>query len=524
MKIKMLIVDDEPIISQGLRMTIPWDSHGIEVIGEASDGKHALEILEKQKVDIVLTDVRMPEMDGIKLAKTIYEQMPHIRVIIISGYDDFHYAREAIRFRVKDYLLKPVDIEELVSKVSKLAEEINYEREVLVKVEEEQMQEYVEKLLFNPQFKLDTNQLFTGLHFCVIVSQLEEHLILQETYNNFQLDKIREDWNKLIHHAVHAHPYRALSFFTHPNILMTLLFSEHDCTENDVKKFLNNILSSWKEPTTLSFGVSNMFADIQHIKGEYEHACEALLKRDNKNGRIHLYSLLQENNVKKKYSKINYLSIYETIFRRDSQQLSIEVDQLFDHMEEGDYNLVEIVEVCHELNNSIQHRLNEILTPASLENQFFRVKHTLDLHYYNSAESIKKLMLTDLEMWMDLLMKESTGKKSWSVEKAEEYILENFHRDLKASEVANEIHITPNYFSMIFKKELGVSFNDYLNDLRIEKAKQLLSETSDRIFEIAKEVGYKEYKYFVQVFRKKTGMTPTDYRTFKGGSHSDEGE
>jgi len=257
MNINLLIVDDEPIITQGLRYTIPWDTYGIKVIGEAEDGEEALEILRKQQVDIVLTDVRMPVMDGIELARTINEQMPRTRVIIISGYDEFEYAREAIRFGVKDYLLKPVDIDELLERVNSLKREIIAEKEA---------------------------------------SRNLENTVLQEV-------KLENEW-----------------------------------------------------------------------------------------------------------------------------------------------------------------------------------------------------------------------KKSWMVEKAKEYIQAHFHEDLKASEVANEMHITPNYFSMIFKKEMGKSFNEYLNDLKIEKAKHLLINTSDRVFEIAKEVGYKEYKYFVQVFRKKTGMTPTDFRDYIGSN------
>jgi len=256
MSISMLIVDDEPIISQGLRYTIPWETYGVDVIGEAADGKEALEIIAQQPVDLVLTDVRMPEMDGIELAKTIQAEFPVTRVIIISGYEEFEYAREALRYGVRDYLLKPVDIDQLLDTVQKMKEEIVREKESSV----------------------------------------------QEEQNN----------------------------------------------------------------------------------------------------------------------------------------------------------------------------------------------------------------------WTAFLQKENEEKKSWVIEKAKEYILAHFQGDLKASEVANELHITPNYFSMIFKKEMGKSFNEYLNDIRIEKAKYLLMDTSDRVFEIATEVGYKEYKYFVQVFRKKTGMTPTDYRDYIG--------
>jgi two-component system response regulator YesN len=130
MIIKMLIVDDEPIICQGLRQTIPWDTIGVEVVGEAYDGVEALQFVTRQHVDLVLTDIHMDGMDGLELAKGLKELLPQIRIIILSGYDDFEYARQALRLGIEDYLLKPVNIEELMAMVQSIGKELTYDAEL----------------------------------------------------------------------------------------------------------------------------------------------------------------------------------------------------------------------------------------------------------------------------------------------------------------------------------------------------------------------------------------------------------
>ncbi|WP_449537856.1 response regulator transcription factor [Ferdinandcohnia sp. Marseille-Q9671] len=500
MTVKMLIVDDEPIISQGLRLTIPWDEYGIEVIGEAGSGKEASEILSNQQVDIVLTDVRMPEMDGIQLARFIHDSMPHVHVIIISGYDEFDYAQKAIRYQVKDYLLKPVDIDELVEKVQQLKNEILLEKHQEANVEKEKKREIVSQLILNPQLQLPnaTPDLFEEERYCVVVSEIPDYATVSEELTSTELEEFRKTWSDSISSVC----LDSISFFAHVNLLVAVVFSvDHEEIRNGLEQL----------ELQLRFGVSDVFKNPLQVYEAHRQAVDAIFTKELSTEKVLLYKQTQEP-----LKKVDYMHLYETLFTHDYEKLTQLVDELFTNMSQEKYDLNEMRVVCHELNETIETKLKGLLTETAFADVSYRVTIELDLHFYNTSNWLKKLLLSDLDMWLGILEKENQGKKSWSVEKAIEYISENYHRDLKASEVANEIHITPNYFSMIFKKELGKSFNEYLNDLRIEKAMRMLTETSDRIYEIATEVGYKEYKYFVQVFRKKTGMTPTDYRTYKG--------
>lgn len=261
----MLIVDDEPIICRGLRDTIPWEKYNIEVVDIAHDGQDAiLKVQNHGNVDLVITDVRMPNMDGLQLAAFIHQHYPTIRMIMVSGYDEFSYAQKAIQLGVKDYLLKPVNIEELVSRVVKLTQEIGNEQKL---------------------------------------TDMISHLDLKE--------------NVIIVH---------------------------------------------------------------------------------------------------------------------------------------------------------------------------------------SSTSIGQLNL------------KNNDKTDWLIGKAEEYIKEYYKSNIRAHEVADIINISPNYFSSLFNQQTGKSFNEYINDLRIEEAKKLLSETPFKVHEIAELVGFKEYKYFVKVFKEFTNLTPMTYR------------
>jgi two-component system, response regulator YesN len=514
MSIKILIVDDEPIICQGLRLTIPWETYGFEVVGEAFDGKQALEYLFHHPIDIVLTDVRMPEMDGIQLAKAIYEQTPQTRVIVISGYEEFEYARESFRWGVKDYLLKPVDIDELLTILQKLKVDIALERESDQKQHHDQIQQYFTQLILSQQ---PVNDVVLEEHtFCVIGSELENYATLIERYSQSELEQIRLQWKNMFSSLFSNSHHKSLSFFTHPNLLLTFCYTEQDAytLENDIEFLLKKVKEDWNGIAPLTFGISNVFQDFTTAKIAYEQVLEGLEHKETLKN-LPIVNIKLEKQQRKSSTKINELILVEALFRQDMNELKIHVDQLFESLSSKQYHFSAIVEVCCELYMTIERRLREVLSESALIDSNFHLSKPIDLHTYNSNEWLKRLFLEDLEKCLTLISNENMGKKSWVVEKAKDYILSHFHRDLKASEVANEIHITPNYFSMIFKKEFGQSFNEYLNELRIEKAKRLLTETSDRIFEIAEEVGYKEYKYFVQVFRKKTCMSPTEYREYK---------
>lgn len=190
-RIRMLIVDDEPVICEGLRCTINWDELGVDVVGEAYDGQEALRLVQEHDVDFLLSDIRMEGMDGLQLAEQLMQRFPRVRIIIISGYEDFEYARQAIRLGVSDYLLKPVDIEELTTVVSKVVASI-HKREQEGASEEAKLW-LLDMFRHGSAYSKEAPASLHGVQFRIVVTQLDNFYEGYDTmppveYKRFRID------------------------------------------------------------------------------------------------------------------------------------------------------------------------------------------------------------------------------------------------------------------------------------------------------------------------------------------------
>jgi two-component system response regulator YesN len=368
MKARVLIVDDEPVICRGLRLTVPWEEIGVEIIGEAYNGEQALAIVQKTPVDVILTDVRMPSMNGLELVEILHREDYRIKTIILSGYDEFTYAKKAIRFGVRDYLLKPVDVDELMEVIRRLVLEIKKE---------------------------SAGQ--AGL----------------ETADG---------------------------------------------------------------------------SDRKEVSPTQEHA---------------------ERKVGNLYPRELEKRLLEYLFQHRHDDLRQTVDHLFTYFSQHHYSFEDAFQVCLEILMLVHRRFRETACLKDLVPQLSNPSNVLGS---KSLTSLMHMFWGTLAKTSELLKRGSVGKNRWIIQRVKNYMLENYHIELKSRELAEMIHVTPNYFSSIFKQETGKSFNEYLNEIRIEKAKELLKTTSEQVGTIALTVGYNDYKYFSNVFRKYCGVVPSDFR------------
>ncbi len=196
------------------------------------------------------------------------------------------------------------------------------------------------------------------------------------------------------------------------------------------------------------------------------------------------------------------------VLQQESDGLEDEVQQLLDSFIRQGLTLEEIASTLKDIELSIINKgQTKVFEKATL---FFT--QAIDTRIYNNYSVLKAMFIEDLKELMTCL--ERTNQHHWIILQVKKFIEDNYQRDIKAAEVAGAHYITPNYFSMLFKQETGYSYSEYLNTIRINKAKQLLAETSNKVFVIAEYVGYRDYKYFVQVFKNNEGVTPTQYRKF----------
>ena len=198
MTLKMIIVDDEPIVSQGLAQTIPWEEFGVEIIGIAYNGKQGLELLEQETVDLVLTDISMPEMDGLEMAEHVFHDYPNTKIIMFSGYDEFEYARKAVRLGVEDYLLKPVDLDELIGLVQKVKQSLVRTRQTSARRHKEMLAQAVLHQLFDaPQAsELQEEMQKFRRPYRLVLSELNDYAIWAQTHTDLDMQQFKTEWKQ----------------------------------------------------------------------------------------------------------------------------------------------------------------------------------------------------------------------------------------------------------------------------------------------------------------------------------------
>ncbi|MBB5325744.1 two-component system response regulator YesN [Anoxybacillus tepidamans] len=498
MEFNVLIVDDEPIICHGLRHTVPWEELGINVVGEAYDGEEALSLLDQLEVDLILSDVKMPIMDGLELAEHIFTHYPYIRMIMISGYDEFEYAKRAIRLGVKDYLLKPVDIDELIEIVSNIKEEVMRDREKEWRMRANQL---LSSIVMGQEISLNEDSLKSIIgKYQLIGSAIENYSKTVHPLTNEKEQKVKKQWMNLIEFELTQKKCFCTSLFVGKNLLVTMCKMNDHFT--DIKEMLKKVEKKLSYP--MFFCVSDSFSDTVELKKQYDKLLDGMktLPFQNekiislKNIQINLRSPALPAEFVQKIKQCNYGEINE---------VEIVVEEMFEYFKNEHYFLEDVVSVLKKLEMNLF--------------EWFRHKPKLrlfgeiDVTIYNSYAQIKELFLDDLKDCFSYQVFATQFEQRRLIEKAISYIHENYQKDIKAMDVAAYINVSPNYFSQLIKQATGMHFNDFLHEVRIQQAKKLLTETNYRIFEIGELVGYKDYKYFVHIFKKLTSIPPSKYRT-----------
>ncbi len=509
--IRMLIVDDEPVICEGLRCTINWEEIGVHVVGEAYDGAEALQIVNEQEVDVVLSDIRMEGMDGLQLAERLKDQFPNVRVIMLSGYEDFEYARQAIRLGVSDYLLKPVDIDELIEVVKKIAAGIQAE-------ERDGGVQEVKLWLSNmarhgTAYGQEAPSSLRGIQFRVLATQLDRFYERFGEHSPEQYKEIQDTWIHRLHAAMTlVRPFlRVVSVFEHENLLITLVESDVKLDRKSWDDLLEESLPELREGQ-LYCGASEPYEDLRETA---ERCVEAngLLPYHVLEGRAILLPEYRESSECDRVLPAFDVTarakgLVTAMFKQEPDEVDALVSEMFLFFRDGGYLPGEIFIAYEELSALLRQRLRN----SGMTELDYGHKASLDFNIFNSYVSIEMIVKEEMQELLRQIELNGIDKSYWIIEKAKRYMNEHYRTDLKASEVAAWLKITPSYFSCIFKQSTGKGFTEYMNEMRMEQAKELLATTHDKVFEVADKVGYKEYKYFVSVFKTYTGMTPKEYR------------
>lgn len=516
--VKLIIVDDEDMTREGLIDFIEWDRLGVEIAGEASDGVEALELMESVKPDILLCDVRMPRMDGIALSNRAREMFPDCKIIFLSGYSDVEYLKSAIKINAVDYIEKPVDFEELEALISNTVnlcvrerEKKRAEQEMRLKIERSipYVKSRIVEMLTGSE-ELDTeavmeNIKFTGLEFCRNNSFICCVLSAQD----------RTDKEKLFELVGEvACKYEQVYISAYVNREIVLLFSRQGTLESDniyrccgeIIRAVNGLLK-----ISAAAAIGSIAAGLEGIRDSYKNALEAMK-----------YIFYYGHNTVIRYDDVVRASSSAGAFDRNRIEMLEEL--LKKENFEGAVRTVEsiVLDIRQNLYPEIDRVRNHLfniyllITKIYMEN-IFKIENdndTLWAKVFMAGElsTIRNFLINKLTAVRDRVMLEKSSRVKSVIKEIEEYIEQNYNKQISINSISNAICLAPTYLCLLYKKERGETINEYITRLRIDKAKELLKDRKVKLYEVAYKVGYNDSNYFARVFKKLTGYNPSEYR------------
>lgn len=538
--LKVFLVEDESIVREGLKKNIPWQEYGYQFMGEASDGEMALPMIRKIRPDVLITDIKMPFMDGLALSQIVTQEIPDIRIIIISGYDEFEYAQRAIRVGVEQYLLKPITRGGLRKVLLEIREKIETEKEQKNYLEtfQNEMKEYED---YSRRSFLE--KVFGGV---LSVQQIYE----EAAKLSLELDAPCYNLVLLSLQTKHRNPEIAVREPEGINQVREALlrffmrFPEYLAFRWNISLYGILIKGETERMEELE---QRCIANIEKICKEEEFSMEwyAAIGRP-----VERLSLLPEC-----YTKVNHILAHR--FFNPQQHILTEKDavEFLPGKDTKSFESVDSAKVNPEIiqgflregkQEEIEDFVNGYLAGVkdALESRLFRDYLLLNVRFTtvnymemlgiskeellaeDDNEKVREVSVNSrdiydyiqelLERALILRDRESENQGKKVLKKGLEYIEENFSEDtLSLNSVAGAIGVSGNYFSSVFSQEMQMTFIEYVTKKRMDKAKKLLRQSEMHSGDIAAEVGYKDPHYFSFVFKKTVGCTPREYRNGK---------
>ncbi len=529
-KIKVVVVDDEQLEINLIKNCINWDFLDMEIVGEAQDAISALELVEEISPDIIFTDINMPITDGIKFSEMVIKRYPKTKIVILSGYDNFNYVQKSMHIGASDYLLKPINNDELFKAASKLKNIIDFERESskeynLLKKELTDNLPYIKEKFLNELIydNLDTEKiinkaLFLGLRFkyqYIQVAAIEITSLRENNYNGLNFKRNTIVMN-IVKQFFQMDEYTYI-FYDMQNRIIILNNNENTDLLEKCEALKVSIVNNTE--FCVSIGIGRQMKHMWEIQASYKEALDALKYRVTEgNNLVIFYDHINIGNINQNVCNINELNEKLSFYLRSAlyDKASSVIEQYFENID-------------------LDHRNNlkelRIMAMNIVTTSF---KTLISMGLYNSDELynvqirlFNELILLDTlpdiikalnEVIIEVIKRDNNSKPSKMddmIIKAKEYIDANLSDcELSLSFTAKHLYINPSYLSRMFKKEIGISFVEYITKIRMEKAIELLRKGELKVFEIADCIGISDSNYFSTCFKKYFGVSVSEYKKY----------
>lgn len=522
--LKVYIADDEKGIRTLLQHIIEWDKLSLTMIGSSDNGLDALDEIIELHPDIVITDIQMYGLNGLDLIQKVRGYYEDLHFIIISGYQFFEYAHTAIKYGVDDFVLKPISKKEINDVLGKIANNIKKEalsNSVSVQDSRNNIRESFLNIFITDTTKTLIEQVNTKYHYdfkegifsCCIIK-----LDCKDVRNDFlehMYSQIKEHIYQSIKKLYIELYYEKQVFFNNNNLIFIVNYPENQ--KNLIYDSYERLFQTVQMITrpykiiNSSFAIGLPVNDIKELHHSFisaTHACKSRLQLGC-NRIIHASSLLLDGS-QIDHINFNYTSIENSIELLDSNMvyngLKQQIHLYEPYLTKYPYNIIPVATELYNLYSIIIRRYFPNVTLISTD----VFKNQLETMF--TKEDIWKCLSDTIINTIVCIQGEKRDDISRTLNKAKQFIDENYSKEIGLNEVAKELYLNPNYFSALFKKESGINFHNYLTSVRMNKAKVLLKEKRYNIQEISEMVGYKDTKHFSKLFKKEVGLNPSDYR------------
>lgn len=519
--LRVLVVDDEPYVIQGLKIIIEWEKYGFEIVDTAKDGKEALQYIKENKVDVVITDIKMPNMTGIELLEEA-KKITNVNIffIILSGYSDFEYVRKAMQNHCIDYLLKPINQKELVRVLMQVKQEHDdhmAEEESNIKMEKAYFARKVISILNNKgsmedityveeYLQIEKDSCFVDIQF-KLEAEEDEKILRQIQY---RLDAacrefLKDKENHCIFDVSSNSQYYGIGLIFTENLL-----DKNESMEEYLEKLARYLKRALQRKILLFVG--KKVQETERLSESYMTAYRLYYLHAFYDKKIIYYygEEMQENENATILCKECVDELVKVMEQGDHEKINEEIDKLYQKLHQMNasekvinlnlnYLMFQMIQLATNQDDEVNQE--EILRYIS--------ENAMDEEFIRGGISHLKMFAREYSTYLIQLRKNTSHGV---LAKIEQDIKINYAQNLSLKEMGQKYFVNSAYLGQIFQKQYGSSFREYLNCYRIEVAAQKLIRTQDKIYQIASDVGYKNLDYFINKFIEMKGCTPSKFR------------
>lgn len=536
--LKIFLAEDEVIVRETIKRMIPWENLGFELVGEAADGEMALPLLLRQKPDLLITDIKMPFMDGLTLAKVAKKEIPGLKVVILSGYDDFNYAKQAINIGVEDYLLKPITKNALIERLTEIRSRYEHEKtqkeyyekfhREMQAYEKNSSRDFFEALvsgsmdmmeIYRRSEKLGLDIVAEAYNVLIFTMNCEEDFSGQrEGYSEWEAELLEEFFSE----NTSAMLFRC-NIFSYGVLIKGQKETIGENTRSCVSE-IQRILDRKEQKRQWFVAAGEPVERLSQIQKSYYSASRAFSQRYLYDENILYYdemASMEKKNVTEDDStylqKVDVNALNPAILQKFLSNGLLEETENFvkDYFYAIGQEPLESLVFRNYVTLNVRFSVMSFLKEIGCDTRTLEQEDTEDVLSESSKSLENAIAYAEKIISQAIALRDqNSGNKNRSILKTAVDFIDSHYteEDMSLNKAANAANVSANHFSALFSQNMGQTFIEYLTNLRMNKAKEYLRCTSMRSSEIAGEIGYKDAHYFSYLFKKTQGMTPSDYR------------